>query len=116
MTITSLGTEWRWNWVSRRAWQIRLLLLSMLIGSSSVCFRSPAVDFRPPGYKPISPGVHALLAARVVPKPGEMIEPGIIVIRDGVIEMVGKEVAIPADARVWTLTNSTIYAGFIDAA
>ena len=37
-----------------------------------------------------------------------------IVIRDGFIQAVGREVAAPADARVWEMKGKTIYAGFID--
>jgi len=47
--------------------------------------------------------------------PGEMIESGILVIRDGMIEAVGADTEVPADARVWDETGKTIYAGFIDA-
>ena len=36
-------------------------------------------------------------------------------LRDGLIEAVGKDVAIPGDARVWDLKGATIYAGFIDS-
>lgn len=49
-----------------------------------------------------------------MPKPGEAIEGGIIVIRDGRIEAVGKNVPIPAEARVWALQGRIIYAGFLD--
>ena len=67
-----------------------------------------------PGYRPAPPGAHALVGARIVVKPGEVIETGTVIIRDGLIEQVGKDEAIPADARVWDLKGMTIYAGFID--
>jgi imidazolonepropionase-like amidohydrolase len=47
-------------------------------------------------------------------KPGEVLDSGTIVIRDGRIKAVGKDVAAPADARVWDMKGTTIYAGFID--
>lgn len=50
----------------------------------------------------------------MVVKPGEEIESGTIVIRDGLIESVGKENNSPADARVWDAKGLTVYAGFID--
>src|SRR5438045_9381500 len=37
-----------------------------------------------------------------------------VVIRDGFIQAVGRDVAPPADARVWEMNGLTIYAGFID--
>ena len=67
-----------------------------------------------PGFKPNSLGVHALTGATVVVKPGETLEGANVIIRDGLIERVGKDVAIPADARVWDMKGMTIYAGFID--
>lgn len=43
-----------------------------------------------------------------------MIESGTILIRDGRIQEVGKNLKIPADARVWDSKGLIIYAGFID--
>ena len=76
---------------------------------------SVASDILPPGYRPLPLGVHALVGGRVVVKPGEVLEGGTVIIRDGFIKTVGKEVAVPADARVWDMKGTTIYAGFIDA-
>lgn len=75
-----------------------------------------AAEFLPPGHRPKPLGIHALTNATVIPQPGESLNNATIVIRDGKIESVGKDVAIPADARVHDLTGCTIYAGFIDAA
>ncbi|HSH45401.1 MAG TPA: amidohydrolase family protein [Longimicrobiales bacterium] len=58
---------------------------------------------------------HALTGARVVTGPGASLEQATIVIRDGVIQAVGPDVPVPAGARVWDLTGTTIYPGFIDA-
>jgi imidazolonepropionase-like amidohydrolase len=71
---------------------------------------------RPPGFRPRGPGVEAITAANVFTDPTTKLSPGTIVIRNGLIEAVGANVAIPAGARVWNLTNRTIYAGFIDPA
>lgn len=73
-----------------------------------------AADLRPPGFRPEGPGVHALENARIVPRPGVLIEKGAIVIRNGLIEAVGAEVKAPADARKWDMKGTTIYAGFIE--
>ncbi|MDB6019669.1 MAG: amidohydrolase [Pedosphaera sp.] len=60
------------------------------------------------------PGVHALVGATVVVKPGEVLDSATILIRDGYIEKVGKNLTPPPDARVWDMKGLTIYAGFID--
>jgi imidazolonepropionase-like amidohydrolase len=73
-----------------------------------------AEELLPPGYRPLPLGVHALAGGNVVVRPGEIIEGGVIVIRDGRIQAVGKDLAPPADARVWNMKGMTIYAGFID--
>ena len=62
-----------------------------------------------------TPRVHAIVGARIVSAPGQIIERGTIVIRDGVITAVGAGVAVPADARIWQADSLTIYAGLIDA-
>ncbi|MDA1052814.1 MAG: amidohydrolase family protein [Planctomycetota bacterium] len=76
-------------------------------------------DAAPPTTVPVeglrqnTPRVHVLTGARIVVAPGRVVEKGMVVVRDGVIEAVG-DVKAPADARVWNLEGKTIYAGFID--
>jgi imidazolonepropionase-like amidohydrolase len=72
-------------------------------------------ELLPPGHRPAPPGVHALVGGRIVIKPGEVLESGVVVLRDGFIRAVGRELEPPADARVWNMKGLTIYAGFIDA-
>ena len=60
------------------------------------------------------PRVHALEGARIVVRPGEVIESGTVVLRDGVIEAAGADVTAPADARVWDLEGLTVYPGLIE--
>ncbi|TMQ67861.1 MAG: amidohydrolase, partial [Candidatus Eisenbacteria bacterium] len=57
----------------------------------------------------------AIVGARIVPAPGQVIERGTVVIRDGVIVAVGPHVAVPADARIWKADSLTVYPGLIDA-
>ena len=71
-------------------------------------------DILPPGHRPTPPGVHALTGGKVVVKPDEVIDGATIVIRDGFIQAIGKDVTPPADARVWEMKGTTIYAGFIE--
>ena len=66
------------------------------------------------GIRDNGTGYHALVGARVVTGPGQVMENATIVIRDGLIQSVGRGQA-PAGARVWDLTGLTVYPGFIDA-
>lgn len=67
------------------------------------------------GLRQVTTGTHALLDARIVVAPGTVIERGNLIIRDGVIEDIGPDARVPADARVWNAEGRTIYPGFIDA-
>ena len=62
-----------------------------------------------------TPRVHAIVGARIVTAPGQVIERGTVVIRDGVITAVGANVVVPADARIWQADSLTVYPGLIDA-
>ena len=62
-----------------------------------------------------APGVYALTGAVVHPASGPDIPNGIVVIRDGLIEAVGANVTIPADATVIDLKGAHVYPGLIDA-
>ena len=61
------------------------------------------------------PRVFALTHATVVQAPGQSIEGGTIVLRDGLIEAVGKDVVIPPDAVEMDLAGSFVYPGLLDA-
>ncbi len=81
----------------------------------ALCFGAgPARELLPPGFRPLPLGVHALVGGNVVVKPGEALDAGTIIIRDGFIQAVGTNTPIPADARVWDMKGATIYAGFIE--
>ena len=68
------------------------------------------------GQREYTPRWHALTGARLVLAPGNVVEGGTLVMRDGLIVAAGKDVAVPAGARVWPLEGRTVYAGFIDLA
>ncbi|MCB0713350.1 MAG: amidohydrolase family protein [Ignavibacteriae bacterium] len=59
---------------------------------------------------------HALAISnvRIVVRPGQVIERGTVLMRDGLIESVGTDLIPPYDARVIDGTGLTVYAGFID--
>ena len=56
-----------------------------------------------------TPRVHALIHARVVTKPGTVIEDATLVLRDGLVVAVGSKVKPPDDARIWEPEPQTIY-------
>lgn len=63
------------------------------------------------------PRIHALTEVRIVPAPGQLIESGTVVLRDGFIEAVGANVTPPPDAEIIKgEANWTVYPAFIDAA
>ena len=54
--------------------------------------------------------------AIVVQKPGMELPPSHVVVRNGLIEAIGANVAIPFDAQIIDADSMYVYAGFIDAA
>lgn len=63
------------------------------------------------------PRIHALTDVRIVPAPGQLIESGTIVLRDGFIEAIGRGVQPPPDAEIIKgEAGWTVYPSFIDAA
>lgn len=97
---------------------IRRLKLTLIIWSGVALgsfVSSSTAEILPPGFRPKPVGVHALVGGKVVTKPGEVLDEATIIIRDGLIEAVGKSIFVPADARVWDSKGLTIYAGFIES-
>ena len=87
-----------------------LLLLAVGLGQAMAAepvLRQPATD------------VFAITGVRIVTAPGEVIESGTLVVRDGVIEAVGAGIDIPADATVYEHDPEdaalTLYPGLIDS-
>ena len=97
----------------------RLAVLPLLV-FAAVALAGPAEaqvqrpDEAPnPNDVPRVTGAYAIENARVVVAPGEVIERGTVVIRDGLIEAVGSDVAVPYDAASVEGDSLTVYAGFI---
>ena len=86
-----------------RIWSLCHAILAVVALSASAAVAQTRVD------------VYALTNARIVTVSGSTIEKGTVVVRDGLIESVGADVRIPADARVIDATGHTVYPGFIDA-
>jgi len=62
-----------------------------------------------------SKGVLAVTNAKIYPVSRTPIERGTIVMRDGVIESIGANIAVPAGAQVIDAAGAEVYPGFIDA-
>lgn len=60
-------------------------------------------------------GTYAITNADIVTVSGPTISNATVVIRDGLIESIGKDAKVPADAKVLDGKGLTIYPGFIDA-
>ena len=86
------------------------LLLTCGVEAQQATRTEPVTGIRDNGT-----GFHALVGARVVTAPGQVLDGATIVIRNGLIQRVGRNMQPPAGARVWDLAGLTIYPGFIDA-
>jgi imidazolonepropionase-like amidohydrolase len=62
-----------------------------------------------------APGVYAITGGTVHPVSGPPIANGVVVIRDGLVEAVGANAAIPADATTIDVAGAHVYPGLIDA-
>lgn len=61
------------------------------------------------------PRIYAITGATVVPAPGQKIEGGTVVLRDGLVEAVGAGARVPSDAIVIEGKGLYVYPGLIDA-
>jgi imidazolonepropionase-like amidohydrolase len=89
----------------------RLVFLGWVIASLVLAVPGLLPAQRPGGIKPT---VFAIRDARVIPEPGKVLPKATVVIRDGLIEAVGPDLKVPADALVTDGQKLTVYAGFID--
>ncbi len=69
----------------------------------------------PEGLRENTPQIYALTNVKLVLSPGNLVEKGTLVLREGVIEALGAAVAVPADATVLDMQGKTIYPGLIDS-
>jgi len=86
------------------------LALASGVGAQQATRTQPVEGMRDNGT-----GYHALVGARVVTAPGQVLDNATVVIRDGIIRDVSRGGDAPAGARVWNLAGHTVYPGFIDA-
>jgi hypothetical protein len=63
------------------------------------------------------PRIYAITDVKIVTAPGKVIDKGVVVLRDGLIDAVGSNIKIPADAEIIAAEEGwTVYPAFIDAA
>ncbi len=86
----------------------RALVLSLLLAPV-------AAHAQPRPTRPDAPRHFAITGARIVTGTGQVITNGTVVLKDGVITAVGREVPVPEDAWVVDASRKTVYPGFIDA-
>ena len=100
-----------------RKTSITLATLALLLTVAINWLGQAAPPSTPPveGLRNNTPHFYALTGARIVPRPGQVIPNGTIVLRDSKIVSVAAGKNIPAGARVIDLQGKTIYAGLIDA-
>ena len=88
-----------------------LLLLSIILFLS---LKISGQTNRVSGLRENTPAVFAITNADIVTEPGNRLEDAVMVVRNGIIESVGRDVQIPADATILNMSGGTIYPGFID--
>ncbi len=88
----------------RFCWWVLLLGLAVLSSGQALWSQTAPQE----GIRRNTPQVHALVNARIVPGPGQLIDQGTIILRDGNIEAVGAGVAVPASELPFTLSRFMI--------
>lgn len=92
-------------------------LRACLAALAALLVASPALAQGISAETPLRPVTNAVAItnARVVVAPGRILDRATVVVRDGRIESVGEDVAVPFDADVVEGDSLTVYAGFVDA-
>ncbi|MCH7572754.1 MAG: amidohydrolase family protein, partial [Planctomycetes bacterium] len=91
-----------------------LSLSALAVGLSSPTLFGQSAP--PNGMRAADLRTHAIVDARVVIRPGVVLERATIVIKDGVIIEVGENVQPPRDAQIWSGEGLTVYPGLIEPA
>jgi imidazolonepropionase-like amidohydrolase len=97
---------------TRRA-RVFVVVALLLLVASSVCAQQASSNMGP-DFMDGRPGTYAIRNAHIVTVSGADIESGTIVIRDGRIQAVGANAAVPAGAQTIEGRGLTVYPGMID--
>jgi hypothetical protein len=84
-----------------------MTLKRFLIGAAVLALAAPLLAD--------APGVYAISGGTVHPVSGPEIANGVLIVRNGLIEAVGANLAVPADATVIDAKGKHVYPGLIDA-
>ena len=90
--------------------RFRLILVIATVLTLSILCATRRADMRT-----IEGEAYAIRGGTVVTVTGATIQKGVVVIRNGLIEAVGADVTVPADARVIDATGLMVYPGLIDS-
>ncbi len=107
------GNSMNHDRASRRSGRLPACCLPLLLAALPVLAR-PAVE-PVEGIGDRTPHAYAITHARVVARPGQVIEDATVVVRDGRITAVGRQLAVPAGVVAIDLGGRSLFAGFIDA-
>ncbi|HCB98070.1 MAG TPA: hypothetical protein DEP78_07400, partial [Verrucomicrobiales bacterium] len=88
------------------SWSMVWLVLSGAAASSP--------DLLPPGYEPRPLGLHALRGGNIIVSPSLTLTNAMLIIEGNTIVRVAEDLTPPTGARVWDMTGTTLYPGFID--
>ena len=94
---------------------LRVRILAATLGGAAALFSLTARG-GPGGVGTGDRLAFALAGGRVIVAPGRVVDPGVVVIRGGVIEAAGAagQTPIPPDARVYDLKGKVLHAAFLD--
>lgn len=93
---------------------MRFSVSHLLFVFASVHFPCSAKTFPFPGNKPEPLDLHALIGANICISPGKFENNATLIVKDGFIQKVGKDLRIPPGYREWDCRGQTIYPGFIE--
>ncbi len=94
---------------------MKLIKLTLYFGLLCLTISANADETTPAyGIRSKDPAITAFINATIQVSPVQVIEKGTLVIRNGLVESVGQNIKIPADATVIDLAGKFIYPGFID--
>ena len=68
------------------------------------------------GMRPSDPARYALVGAKVMVAPGKTLDKATVLIKDGVVESIGPDIAVPAGYRTFDFAGKTIFPSFIEPA
>ncbi len=97
------------NLTSMKDW-----ILIVLIFTFAVSLAQGQSTYPPLGLHQNPSTAYAFVNCRLVTKPGNYFEKGVLIIRNGLVENAGKNIKTPPDAQIIDLKGAYVYPGLID--